>query len=82
MTCMHNRDEQCFEDCPDCERARYTTICTGCQQAIRVGEDCYYIDDNLYCSDCAEDVVDEHIQDMPFKDKLELVSGERTTWEG
>lgn len=22
MTCMHDYDEQCFEDCPKCERAR------------------------------------------------------------
>ena len=23
MTCMHDRDEQCFMDCPNCPRAKH-----------------------------------------------------------
>lgn len=26
MTCMHDRDEQCFEDCEGCERSRQRMI--------------------------------------------------------
>lgn len=82
MTCKYDKDIQCFSDCPECVRARGVVICTGCQQAIGSCEDCYTVDDEIYCSECIEEVTEDIFHQMPLSEKLEIAGANRMMWEG
>lgn len=71
MTCMNDRDEQCQRDCKGCPRC-ISIICRECGRPIDMGEKCYMQDDDYICSECAENVADDILTQMPFADKLEL----------
>lgn len=80
INCMHDRDEQCFSDCPDCVRS-IGCACGGCGEPIGNGEDCYNLKGDIYCSDCAEQTCDDYYDNLSFNEKLELFNGNRMMWE-
>ena len=51
MTCMHDRDEQCFRDCPRCARYKYQPECHMC------GGSDYLVryDNQIICTSCLAD---------------------------
>lgn len=81
MTCMHDRDEQCFCDCDGCVR-NTSYACDGCRERIGAGETGYNLNGDIYCSDCAEQICDDMYNNLSFADKLELFGGNRMMWEG
>lgn len=58
MTCMHDYDVQCFEDCPNC--ARYNPrMCDGCGSIIT---DENASDKSNVCIDCAVEEIKNHVE--------------------
>lgn len=51
--CLYDRDNQCFEDCPDCSRYSPRDECCCCGEI----DDIYYIDGNYFCRSCLDKAV-------------------------
>ena len=46
-------------ECDGCGCCRYTDIegeCASCRKTVYIGENFEYIDNKLYCEDCADDI--------------------------
>ena len=53
--CMYDRDEQCFEDCPKCSRAKTHFECCNCGRR----DDLYATDSGVYCESCLSDLINK-----------------------
>lgn len=69
MTCMHDRDEQCFEDCPNCVRSDDKVCCAGCQQMI-TDDSAIDIKGDKYCFDCIDGVLIDEFKNMSCAEKM------------
>ena len=56
MTCMHDNNEQCFEDCPRCPRYKVHFECCNCGGR---DEALYNTDKGIYCKSCLSDLINK-----------------------
>ena len=76
-TCMHDRDEECCHNCPDC--SRFEVLCPDCGEEISVEDAEKYIlatasGKEPFCFDCFfERVKEYHWMDF-FNDNEEALS--------
>ena len=57
------------------------TKCSECERQIYSGEDCYHFNSEIYCSDCIDEVLNDEFDNLELKEKMDIMSVNRTLSE-
>lgn len=55
--------------------------CNECDRQIYDGEDCYHFNGDIYCSNCIDEVLNDEFDNLALKEKMDIMSVNRTLAE-